>query len=368
MAVVQGLALAAIVLGMLALARPLGGDSNGAVRRAAGDVIFVLDLSRSMNAQDVPPSRLGAAKRAAALIASALPDDRVGLLVFGGTPFLSLPPTLDHSEFLQFLEAASSEDLPDAATNIEVAAQMTAETLRRESDVRFGSAVLLSDGEDVEGKLEEAVKALHAGNVQTYTVGVGTAQGTTIPERDAAGVLGTHHDFAGREVVTQMNEGNLRRIASQAGGRYVRWQGDASVQPVIDGLKQLAAAACGRASGIPRRSGSSGRWRWRSSRCWPRPRWPADSSGGHRDQPHAYGGRPDAARRRHSRGHRRAACVADRPAARPRRAVVPQPGVRRSVRMHSEVSAHVGGPPTNGCHTTGELQHRCGGVSHGPVR
>ena len=238
-AAAQGLALAAIGLGMLALARPLGGDSSGTVRRAAGDVIFVLDLSRSMNAQDASPSRLGAAKRAAAAIASALPDDRVGLLVFGGTPFLSLPPTLDHSEFLRFLESASSEDLPDAATNIEVAAQMAAETLRRESDVRFGAAVLLSDGEDVEGKLEEAVKALRAGNVQTYTVGVGTTQGTTIPERDAAGVPGTHHDFAGREVLTQMNEGNLQRIASQAGGRFVHWQGEASVQPVIAGLKQL---------------------------------------------------------------------------------------------------------------------------------
>src|SRR5205085_1712194 len=93
-----GVAVAMIIV---ALARPQGGATPGTLRRSGGDVLFLLDLSRSMNAQDVPPSpsRLAAAKRAASAIARALPDDRVGLSVFGGAGFLQLPPTLDHSTF-----------------------------------------------------------------------------------------------------------------------------------------------------------------------------------------------------------------------------------------------------------------------------
>src|SRR5919202_4159572 len=102
---VRALTLAAIALVLVALARPQLGATPSAVRRSAGDVLFLLDLSRSMSAEDAAPSRLAAAKRAAAAIARAIPDDRVGLLVFGGSGFLPLPPTRGHSPFQLFLAA-----------------------------------------------------------------------------------------------------------------------------------------------------------------------------------------------------------------------------------------------------------------------
>jgi Ca-activated chloride channel family protein len=238
-AMVQGLALVAIVLAVVTLSRPLGGTGIATAHRDAGDVIIVLDLSRSMNAEDVAPSRLGAAKRAAAAIADALPDDRVGLMVFGGVPFLQLPPTLDHSTFRRFLDAAGTDDIPDVGTNIEITSQMAVQLVQRESDLRFAAVTLISDGEDVEGKLEEGVKAFKSANVRVFTVGVGTPQGSTIPERDSTGALTTHHDFAQREVITRLNEDNLKRLAEQSGGRYVRWNGESSLRPITDELTQL---------------------------------------------------------------------------------------------------------------------------------
>jgi Ca-activated chloride channel homolog len=229
----HGLALGALTLVVVALARPLVGPAGRVVHHSSGDVLFVLDLSRSMGAVDIEPSRLDAAKRAATTIARALPDDRVGLLVFGGSAFLQLPPTTDHSTFRLFVDAASAGDIPDPATNFEAAADLVAATLGRNDVAPYSAAVLLSDGEDVEGKLEDAIRALAAAHVPTFAVGVGTAAGTLLMDRDAQGALTPHLDWAGREVTTRLAEQNLADIATRTGGRYVRWRDDASVQPII---------------------------------------------------------------------------------------------------------------------------------------
>jgi len=234
-----GLALAAMALLVVGLARPQLGAERSVVQRSGGDVLFLLDLSRSMMAEDVAPSRLAAAKRAAAVIAGALPDDRVGVIVFGGSAFLQLPPTLDHSTFRLFLDAASTTQIPDAATEFEGAASVTAAAFARGADVRYGAAVLLSDGEDVEGKLYGAIGTLKAARIRTFAVGFGTPEGATIPERDAHGAPAVHRDWAGRVVVTRLVEDNLRDIARETGGRYVRWSGDASVAPIIAALADL---------------------------------------------------------------------------------------------------------------------------------
>jgi Ca-activated chloride channel family protein len=233
-------ALTALALLMLALARPQFGEQPASLRHEAHDILFVLDLSRSMNARDVAPSRLEDAKRAAAAIARALPNDRVGLVVFGGNAFLQLPLTLDHSVFSLFLDQASTEEIPDPATNLELAANITTAALNRSGGRGARVAVILSDGEDTEGKLMAAIEAFTHDHVQAYAVGLGTPQGGPIPERDSTGAEVDHRDWTGAVVITRLHEDNLRDIASQTGGTYVRWTGDASVQPIVQSISALA--------------------------------------------------------------------------------------------------------------------------------
>jgi Ca-activated chloride channel family protein len=241
-----GSALTVIGLALIAfaLARPQGGASSRAVRRTGSDVLFLLDLSRSMTATDVAPSRLAAAKRAVSAIAQALPDDRVGLLVFGGSGFMQLPPTIDRSTFQLFLDAASPADIPDVSTNLEAAAGLAAAAV---TDVGGGplstGLVVLSDGEDVEGKLEGAIRALHDAQVRTDAVGVGTTDGTMLMDRDSAGALVPHRDPDGGVVTTRLVELNLQDIARRTGGVYARWGGEASVAPIVADLARLRPRA-----------------------------------------------------------------------------------------------------------------------------
>ena len=240
----RALVLAALAFLFVALARPQSGSDSETIRRQARDVLFVLDLSRSMNARDVAPSRLEAAKHAALAIADELHDDRVGLVVFGANAFLQLPLTLDHSTLSLFLDRASTDDIPDPATNLEVAANVAVRSLARASGDGSGARVVvfLSDGEDVEGKLMAAIEVLDKSGIPAYAVGVGTPQGATIPEIDASGNEGVHLDWRGGAVITRLMEDNLRDIAQQTGGAYVRWSGAESVRPIAASIARLATA------------------------------------------------------------------------------------------------------------------------------
>jgi Ca-activated chloride channel family protein len=240
----EGLALAGVALCVVALARPQFGSSSRTLHRTSGDIIFALDLSRSMGVTDVAPSRLGAAKQAAAAIARAFPDDRAGLVVFGGTAFLQLPPTLDHSTFRTFLDAAAGGDIPDPSTNFEALAGLLARTAAQDrADAPYTAVVLLSDGEDVEGKLGEAIDLLSKAHVHVFTVGVGTVGGALVMDRDSRGVLAPHLDWTGQAVTSRLVEQNLRDIARQTGGTYTRWAGDATVEPIVSQLGQTGRRA-----------------------------------------------------------------------------------------------------------------------------
>ena len=206
---------------ILALARPQTGTGTRSVAGDGADLIFMLDLSRSMKATDVAPSRLAAAKAAARAIAAALPRDRVGLIVFAGDGFLQLPPTVDRSTFEAFLDAASPADVPDPATNLEAAAGVVANVIG--GDSAYTGLVVLSDGEDNVGKLEGAIRTLDAAHVRAFAVGVGTPEGYRLDT----------------SVTTRLVENNLGDIARRTGGVYARWAGPGSVEPVIAGLRAL---------------------------------------------------------------------------------------------------------------------------------
>lgn len=240
---IQSLDLAALTFLLLALARPQSLAQRAIVKTSARDIVFLLDLSRSMNAQDVGPSRLAAAKNAAITIARSFPGDRVGIVVFGGSAFLQLPPTLDHSAFEQFIEAASTKDIPDPSTNMGAAMAIVATLFERGASSGGRTAVLLSDGEEMKGDSDgfaARIARLAQDSVRVFAIGIGTTAGAEIPERDSTGALAVHRDTSGTAVVSRLQEALLRKASEGTGGRYIHWDGTASVRPLITDLSPVA--------------------------------------------------------------------------------------------------------------------------------
>ncbi|MGH7648726.1 MAG: VWA domain-containing protein, partial [Gemmatimonadaceae bacterium] len=236
----DALALAALTLVVVALARPQWGESRAAVERSSRDVLFVLDLSRSMNAADAYPSRLAAAKAAARAIADSLPQDRVGLEVFGGNAFLQLPLTTDHGIFSRFVDAVGTEDIPDPARDIEGALDLAATTFARDGGAGSHTVVLLTDGEATQGSMRDAARVLAGVHARIYAVGVGTSTGATVPETPADAK--PHRDWRGQVVISRLAESDLTEASALANGAYVRWSGVESVSPIVHAIRQLGAA------------------------------------------------------------------------------------------------------------------------------
>ncbi len=259
-AVRWGLLVAALALGLVALARPQLGEEPAATSRAARDLLFVLDLSRSMNAEDVRPSRLEAAKAAVRGVLEAMPGDRAGLVVFGGSGFLQVPLTLDRSAFAQLLDAAGTASIPDPGTSLPAALATAAAAFEHgDRQAPYRAVVLLSDGENLtDGDVQGPMAALKRSGARVFAVGVGTREGARIPLRVDGRLVDYHRDGLGRAVVTRLEEEPLRWIAQEAGGEYVRWDGDAAVRRLVEGLSRVEArAVAGRAGRQP-----VDRYRW----------------------------------------------------------------------------------------------------------
>jgi Ca-activated chloride channel family protein len=235
----HGLRLAALVLAVVALARPQLGERPATLTRTGRDVLVLLDLSRSMNVADVAPTRLAAAKRAGWQVTAASPGDRVGLIVYGGSAFLQLPLTSDHASLRLFLDAASSDDLGDPATDLSAALDAAAKTFEREGERGYQAVLVLSDGESVQGDLAPPLERLKRQLVPVFSVGLGTTEGGPVPGDTETGEP-YHRDNIGRVVISQLQEGELLRVAEETGGAYERWSAQTGVPTVAAQLAALA--------------------------------------------------------------------------------------------------------------------------------
>jgi Ca-activated chloride channel family protein len=210
---------AAIGLLFLALARPyLFFDWTDEIRSGL-DVLIAVDCSKSMLTEDVRPNRLERAKLAIADFAEHLPENRLGLIAFAGDAFLQCPLTLDHEAFLDSVRELDTDTIPRPGTDIATAINEAVDALRSQpNNLKF--LILVSDGEDLEGRVLAAAKNAAQNGLKIYTVGVGTPNGDRIPERDEAGTFAYHHDENGNEVVSRLDEKTLRQIAEITGGDY----------------------------------------------------------------------------------------------------------------------------------------------------
>ena len=203
-AIKTGLLLIAITLLITALARPQFGSRVETVRREGQDILIALDLSASMVAEDVAPNRLDKAKFAIADLINRLEGDRVGLVAFAGNAFVQCPLTVDYGAATLFLNAMAPDMMSVQGTNLGQALSVAMDAFS-ETDRRHRVLVVITDGEDHENQMEEAVDRAVEEGVRLYPVGIGSTEGVPIPELNTEGrAQGFKRDRDGAVVTTRI--------------------------------------------------------------------------------------------------------------------------------------------------------------------
>lgn len=216
----SGILLLGIGLLIVAGARPRFGEYFEKVTARGVDLFVLLDVSRSMMAEDVSPSRLERSKSDIKDLLKRLPGDRVGLVVFAGKPVVKVPLTTDHGFYTMVLDEVDPTSAPRGGTQVGDAVRMALAAMEERRD-RDQVLVLITDGEDHDSFPLEAVAEAVARGVKIFTVGMGDpGEGARIPVRDDAGGL-TYLKYEGQEVWSRMDETLLQEMALRTEGAYI---------------------------------------------------------------------------------------------------------------------------------------------------
>ena len=232
--------LFALVLAAIAFARPQWGSDVQVLEKQGVQVVVALDVSKSMLAEDVKPSRLERAKLEITSLLDQLDGDEVGLVLFSGAAFLQSPLTFDYTAARVYLDEAGPELISRPGTAIDKA---ISSSLSAFDDTRPGQKViiLMTDGENLEGNPFEAVTdAAEESGVVIYTVGFGSSAGEPLPEFDQWGrQTGMKRDAEGNLILSRLDEPTLRQIARLGGGRYYRASAPGAMEDLADELDSL---------------------------------------------------------------------------------------------------------------------------------
>ena len=224
------LVFAAIGLFAVLLARPQFGSKLETVKRQGVEVMIALDISNSMLAQDVQPSRLEKAKRLVAQLVDKMENDKVGMIVFAGDAFTQLPITSDYISAKMFLESINPSLISKQGTAIGAAINLATRSFTPQEGV--GRAVIvITDGENHEGGAVEAAKAAAEKGIQVSVLGVGMPDGAPIP---VEGTNDFRRDRDGNVVVTRLNEQMCQEIAEAGNGMYIRVDNTNSAEKVLN--------------------------------------------------------------------------------------------------------------------------------------
>ncbi|MDD2709314.1 MAG: VWA domain-containing protein [Verrucomicrobiae bacterium] len=213
------LILSSAALLFITLARPQLGFRWEEAKRRGIDILFAVDVSKSMLAQDINPNRLMRAKLAVQDLLLKLEGDRVGLIAFSGNAFLQCPMTLDYDAFRQTLDALEVGIIPKGGTDVATAIEESRGVFQNAAN-NHKILVLITDGEDLEGRALDAAKAAAKDGLHIYTVGVGTPTGELIPVPKEGGGTDFIRDSKGQVVKSRLDENMLRKLAEETGGFY----------------------------------------------------------------------------------------------------------------------------------------------------
>ena len=219
----------ALGLSIVMLARPQFGTRLEKVKRSGIETIIALDISNSMLADDVVPSRLEKAKSLISRLVSNFNDDKVGLIVFAGDAFTQLPITSDYISAKMFLESITPSLISSQGTNIGEAIRLAIKSFTPQEKV--GRAIIvITDGENHEGGAVEAAKEAASKGMKVFVLGIGSPDGSPIP---LEGSNDYRKDNQGNVIVTRLNEQMCREVAQAGNGVYIRVDNSSSAQSLL---------------------------------------------------------------------------------------------------------------------------------------
>jgi Ca-activated chloride channel family protein len=205
----------AFALLVIALANPRSGLRTQSVKRQGIDVLIAMDVSRSMRAQDLKPSRMERAKQLAYKLLAEFRGDRVGIIFFAGKAFLQMPLTTDYSAAELFIRTASPDWEIQQGTAMEEAIDLAVQISEGQERKRQRALVFITDGENHEERAVQAAQEAKDKGIFTSILTVGTAEGAPIPNPDNGGNV---TDQAGNTVVSKLNQSLMQRVADAGGG------------------------------------------------------------------------------------------------------------------------------------------------------
>ncbi len=238
------LALVALFFLMVAVIDPETGAHFENVTNTGSDIVIALDISNSMNAQDISPSRLERAKEAIEQLINKLQGDRIGIVVFAAQPLVQLPITTDYSAAKMFLDEINSGLIPMQGTAIGAAIDRSATLLLDEGDSTFSkrskSIILITDGENFEDDAVLAAKEAGNRGITIHTIGIGSPDGVPIPVLTNGKLSGYKKDKEGNTVVTKLNLNLLEAVAQSSGGICVQGNSsDIGLNKVVEQINKM---------------------------------------------------------------------------------------------------------------------------------
>jgi Ca-activated chloride channel family protein len=234
------LLLVALGLMVVAVSRLQFGTHLELLKRQGLDIVVALDVSTSMLAQDMKPTRLAKAKQEIQSIIDRLKGDRIGIVAFAGEAFIQCPLTLDYAAARFLLNAVDNSSVSVQGTSLSSAVEKSTAAFEQ-LEKKHKVLLLLTDGEDHEGEAETAAEAARKQGVKIYTVGIGNPQGEPIPVLDRKGnQVGFKKDEKGEVIVSRTDETILQKMALATGGKFYRaTAGEMELDKIFDEISSM---------------------------------------------------------------------------------------------------------------------------------
>jgi Ca-activated chloride channel family protein len=214
--------ISALFLLIIAAANPQVGTKMEEVKQTGIDVFILLDVSSSMQAEDIKPNRLDRAKHQISNLINKLRGDRIGLIIFAGEAYIQFPLTTDYSAANLFLNAVDFNSVSQQGTAIASAISLALKSFDKKAETEK-VIIAITDGEDHEGDINKVTSEASAQSIKIYTIGLGSPGGAPIPVFNARGErVGFKKDKDGNPVLTRLEEIVLKEIAEATNGKYFR--------------------------------------------------------------------------------------------------------------------------------------------------
>lgn len=219
----------------LALVNPKIGTKLETVKREGVDIVFAVDVSKSMLAEDVAPNRLEKSKQLVTQIINNLASDRVGIIAYAGKAFPQLPITTDYASAKMFLQGMNTNMLSSQGTAINEAIKLASSYFDDEQQTNR-VLIIISDGEDHSEEAAAVAEQASEEGIRIFTIGVGDVKGGPIPIKRNGVVLNYKKDSQGETVITRLNEETLKAIADEANGAYINGK---NTKNVVEHIKEI---------------------------------------------------------------------------------------------------------------------------------